>query len=154
MNKKINYKGSDNNLIKAVDSANSILENDDFHRILSEKLQFDHSNATGAIISNLIKNTKVNAYVELYKSTLPWSKVNGYTLPGVKDKIFLNSRKFNNKLNFLGTAATLVHEFIHLVDFENDGYLFHHEGNDSARKDNTAPYWIDQIAEQILNKQL
>lgn len=63
MNRKINYIGSDNYIINAVDKANFVLENDDFHRILSEKLQFDHSNATGAIISNLIKNTKVNAYV-------------------------------------------------------------------------------------------
>ncbi|MFA5298249.1 MAG: hypothetical protein WC389_08600, partial [Lutibacter sp.] len=101
MSKKINYTSTEDHIIQAVEKANFVLESDGFHQILSAKEEFGHSNATGLIISNLIKNTKVNAYVEIYKSVWPWSKVNGYTLPTDKNKIYLNERKFNGQLTIL-----------------------------------------------------
>lgn len=150
---KINYSENNELIRKAVEKANFVLENQNFHQeLLSAQNNFDHSNVNGEVISDLIKATKIEATVEIYTSKWPWSRVNGYTVDDGKNKIFLNNRKLNGALDELDLAATLVHEFIHLVDFENDNFFFGHEGNTSNGKDNTAPYWIDSLTEKILRQ--
>lgn len=152
---KINYSGDNEIVLKAVEKANFVLENNDFHTELAAAQNiFDHSNVNGAVVSNLIKNTQIKATVEIYTSIWRWSRVNGYTIDNGENKIFLNSRKLNEAANELNVAATLVHEFLHLVDFENDNFFFGHDGNRSAGNDNTAPYWIDTLTEKILNQEI
>ena len=144
------YKGSISSITDAVQDANYILNNELFHYELSLKQSFDFSNASGKIISELIKSSKIVASVETYKSVAlpPWSRANAYTLPNVLDKIFLNRRKLNR--SFESIAATLVHEYVHLIDYESKEYHFGHGDNSSSNKENTAPYWIDMLAYKLL----
>lgn len=150
MKKLINYTESSNLINEGVEKANAVLNNDHFHLKLSEKLTFDESNASGLIISNLIKNSSVLANIEIYKSIWPWSKANAYTTPLHPDLIYLNVRKLDDYTS-TDLACTLIHEFVHLIDFESKEYFFAHGSNYSKNKQNTAPYWIDNLALIILN---
>ena len=147
----INYSGTETSLAEAVQKANDVLNSALLHLKLSEKQSFDESNASGKIISDLIKNSQILAKVELYKSPWPWSKANAYTTPLQPDNIYFNSRKLSD-YSSNDIACTLIHEFVHLVDFESSSYFFAHGSNYSLNKGNTAPYWIDQLAMEILNK--
>src|SRR5690606_41963938 len=121
INQKINYDGDLKLISDATQIANSIVVNEEFHTKLATKESFDESNASGKIISDLIKGTSLIADIELYKSSWPWSKSNAYTTPIHPNTIFLNSRKLDNRSE-KDWACTLIHEFIHLVDFENTQY--------------------------------
>lgn len=151
MKQKINYTGDSEVISEAVQKANEILENVEFHKELSEKDSFDESNASGTIISKLIKSSKVKASVEIYKPKWLWSKANAYTRPINPNLIYLNNRKIK-KRDEIEWTATLIHEYIHLVDFESKEYYFAHGSNDRRDKDNTAPYWIDNLVFKILKK--
>lgn len=152
MKTKIDYTGTSGIVIEAVQKANDMLNNDFFHSKLSEKQSFDESNANGKIISELIKNSSILARIETYKSTWPWSKANAYTTPLQPDLIYLNSRKLDD-YNSTDLACTIIHEFIHLIDFESSTYFFAHGSNYNLNKGNTAPYWIDNLAIEIMNNQ-
>lgn len=147
---RITYNGNIEIISDAIQDANFILENEEFHITLSAKNSFDSSNASGKIISDLIKTSTVVAIVETYKPipVPPWSRANAYTKQSEPNKIFLNRRKLNRSIESI--AATLVHEYIHLVDFENSNYNFGHGDNSSTNKEDTAPYWIDILAYEML----
>jgi len=148
--KKINYNGNIQIISDAVHDANFILDSPEFHDALASKSGFDNSNASGKIISDLIKASSIDAIVETYKPLPipPWSRANAYTKPSEPKTIFLNRRKLNRSME--SVASTLVHEYIHLVDYANSQYEFGHGDNSSADKENTAPYWIDILAYQLL----
>ncbi len=151
MKNRINYDGTLDLIINAVQKANEILENEEFLNELSKIDSFDYSNASGEIISKLIKSSKVKASVEIYKPKWLWSKANAYTRPINPNLIYLNNRKIK-KRDEIEWTATLIHEYIHLVDFESKEYYFAHGSNDRRDKDNTAPYWIDNLVFKILKK--
>ncbi len=148
--KRINYDGSIQVISDAIQDANFILDSEEFHDALASKFAFDNSNASGKAISDLIRASSIEGIVETYKPLPipPWSRANAYTKPSDPKTIFLNRRKLNRSIESI--AATLVHEYIHLVDYANSQYEFGHGDNSSADKENTAPYWIDILAYQIL----
>lgn len=147
---KITYTGNLEIIKDAIQDALFILRNEDFHILLQAKENFDNSNATGKDISRLIMECTIEATIELYKPVPipPWSRANAYTEPKEPTKIFLNKRKLNRSIESI--AATIVHEFIHLIDFSSDEFDFGHGDNDSSGKGETAPYWIDICAYEIL----
>ena len=151
MNQKINYSGELMLISNATQRANAILQNEEFHVKLAAKESFDESNASGKNISDLIKGTSVRAQVEIYKSLWLWSKSNAYTTPIQPNIIYLNSRKIEVRSDKDWTC-TLIHEFIHLVDFESAQYFFAHGSNRRINKENTAPYWIDNLVQTLLMK--
>lgn len=147
---KINYTGNIEVIKDAVEDANFILESKEFHEHLSKKNSFDSSNASGKIISQLIANSDVKAQIEVYKPIPipPWSRANAYTRKSEPNKIFLNKRKLKRSIESI--ASTIVHEYIHLLDYASDDYNFGHGDNSSVNKENTAPYWIDILVYELL----
>lgn len=148
---KIRYNGSRNLISDAVEDANFILSLDEFYSKISKKNSFDFSNASGAIVSELIKNSNIIASLDFYKPfpIPPWSRANAYTTKEAPSTIFLNKRKLRRR-SIESIAATIIHEYIHLVDFEQNEYHFGHGSNNNQGKSNTVPYWIDQLAYEIL----
>lgn len=147
---RISYNGTIQIITDAIQDAVFILENETFHEALIAKTSFENSNASGKIISGLIKDSNIQAIVETYKPfpIPPWSRANAYTKPSEPNKIFLNRRKLNRSIESI--AATIVHEYVHLIDYANSDYEFGHGDNSSVNKENTAPYWIDILAYEIL----
>ena len=133
---------------EAVEKANNILGDEGFHRELSAIEHFEYANASGAIISRLIKESKIEAQVKFYSKRL--TRANAYTKPKYPDSIFLNDKRLNRSAESI--AATLVHEYIHLLDYADKEYYFGHAGNSSTGKENTAPYKIDNIVYAMLSK--
>ena len=93
----------------------------------------------------MIKNSQILAKVELYKSPWPWSKANAYTTPLQPDIVYYNSRKLSD-YSSNDIACTLIHEFVHLVDFESSSYFFFFFFFFSLNKGNIVRYWIYQLA--------
>jgi hypothetical protein len=93
-----------------------------------------------------------NLIVKLYKSKNPWSKAYGYFSPAKPDHIFLNTRKLNRSKGSI--VSSLIHEMIHYVDDKNKNESYGHGDNSSLGKENTAPYWIDNLAESIIDNKL
>lgn len=146
MKQKINYTEDSGVISEAVKSANSILENKDFHEELSSIESFNNSNASGKIISELIKESSLEAYIELYSKTL--TRANAYTIPRKPKSIFLNNKRLNRSIGSI--AATLVHEYIHLLDFANEEYWFGHSSNRRRGNGETAPHKIDNLVYRLL----
>ena len=151
-NKKIPaYDGEPEFIGEAVKIANSVLSNEKFYKEIAKKKDFDESDITGKVLSNLIKMSTVEAQIEIYKSFWPWSASNAYTTPQQPDRIRLNERKFDDITSAEQWAVTIVHEYVHLVDFETAEYDFGHGSNKRANKENTAPYWVEEVANKIIN---
>ena len=147
--KRYNYNGDLSLLSEAITKANSVLDNEEFYRKLAEIETFDDANVSGKVLGNLIRLSKVEADIEIYESIWPWSKATAYTTPIEPNTIKLNGRKFNERTSE-EWAVTLIHEFVHLVDFENEDFHFGHNGNQRNKNEHTAPYMVEKIAEELI----
>jgi hypothetical protein len=98
------------------------------------------------------KEKAFNLTVKLYKSKNPFSKAYGYFSPSKPDHIFLNTRKLNRSKGSI--VSSLIHEMIHYVDDKNKQESYGHGDNSPVGKENTAPYWIDNLAESIIDNKL
>ena len=136
---------------EAVKIANEVLANEEFYNRIAEKKDFDESDITGKVLSNLIKMSTVEAYVDARRKAWPWSASNAYTTPQKPNRIRLNKWKFDDITSAEQWAVTLVHEYVHLVDFEHSNYDFGHGSNRRTDKENTAPYWVEEVAKKIIN---
>lgn len=155
-NVRISYEGKDERIFKAVELANEIVLNPCFAEELQNVVGFDSTtppDLNGKMLWGFINSSSVVADVDTYKTCWRWSKANAYTVYDKPTKIYLNARKLKkSKINDL--VATLVHEYVHLVDFEQDSYEFTHINNSVRGNQNTAPYIIDNIVKKILNNPL
>lgn len=150
LNKKTNT-----NLDWAVNFCNDVLFNSDemFQEFLSaieEKKSFDMATANADYIVKKIiffKNGSHQMNVKLYRSRNPWSKAYGYYTPSRPFDININTRKMNRSVeSFIGT---LVHEMIHAIDGLDMIHNFGHGDNSSAGKQDTAPYFIGNLAAEF-----
>ena len=87
--------------------------------------------------------------VKTYRSKNPWSSALGYFSPSKPDHIFLNNRKLNRTKGSI--VATLIHEMVHYCDFLNEVESYGHGDNSPNGKENTAPFYIDNIAESMVD---
>ncbi len=132
----------------AVDLALEIFQNDDFYRQISNHDKFDQSDLSPSEIAELLRDFEIPVNVEGFYprwfERLRYRKTLAYAVGG---NVYFNLRKINRSDASL--AATLVHETIHVVDNYNEG-SFGHGSNSAEGKDNTAPYWIGNLAFKIL----
>ena len=61
------------------------------------------------------------------------------------NSIYINTAKLDRSLG--SVVATLLHEFIHMVDNYDTLHSYGHGDNSARGKQNTAPYWIDNLAQ-------
>jgi hypothetical protein len=149
---KITFNDEHKNVQQAVQMANLVLANDDFYARIRQVTKFDLSTAAPAIIADLIKNSRLDFKVELFYPSgwraIKYRKTFAYTDEIYLNTLFLNLRKLDREIEDI--AATIIHESIHALDDECLEYTFGHGNNSSKGKDNTAPYWIGNLAYQIL----
>lgn len=149
---KIIFNDENLNIQQAVQMANSILKNEDFYEKIRQISKFDLSTATPYVIADLIANSNLEFKIELFYPSgwkaMKYRKTFAYTDGNYPNTLFLNLKKLDREIEDI--AATIIHEGIHALDNECINYTFGHGNNSSIGKDNTAPYWIGNLAYQIL----
>jgi hypothetical protein len=144
---KVKYNGTNEKLIDSVDFINDLLTLDDFYDEISSHPSFTHDDDgyMPKIISEILKADQSEVMVRTYKSKWRWSKANAYVSPKFKDTLFYNSRKlWRLRVDIINTV---VHECVHVADHnDNNKTNFGHGDNKSKGKDNSAPYWIGNLA--------
>lgn len=136
---------------KAVKLANDLIVDSKFSIKLNNKKSFDMATCDGTHIYSLYLRAikiKKTMYVYTYKSRNPWSRAYGYFNPAKPDNVYLNTRKLNRSLASI--ASSIIHESVHWLDHYDEKHSFNHGDNNPQGKQNTAPYWIDNVSEALL----
>ncbi len=138
------------NVLRWIEKANKVLSNPEFYMKIRSKSGFDMSTASGADIADTmklmvgIKTLTVKTYYKRY------SRANAYFEPWNPSYIYINTAKTNRSDG--SGAATVVHEWVHMVDKFDGIHSYGHGDNSSKGKQNTAPYWIDNVAQAIIDE--
>lgn len=142
-------KSKNETILEPVVKANILLNDPKFKTKLNNKKSFDMATCDGRHILNLIENNQRRLNVYTYTSRNPWSRAYGYFSPSTPDNIYLNTRKLNRSTGSI--VSSLIHEMVHWLDHYDTQHSFNHGSNNPSGKNNTAPYWIDNIAESIID---
>jgi hypothetical protein len=144
---KVKYNGKNEKLIDSVDFINDLFTLDEFYDEISRHPSFtyDDEGYTPKIVSKILKANESVVMVKTYKSKWRWSKANAYVSPKYKDTLFYNTRKlWRFRVDIINT---IVHECVHVADHnDNNKTNFGHGDNKSNGKENSAPYWIGNLA--------
>ena len=173
------YEGKSHLINDCIKIANDLVLDKKFRARIGE-CEFDMATCDGIVIEEDIRNSSEHGKVSLgfpvynadkfyettrhfvdyipvnpltvktYRSKNPWSSALGYFSPSQPDHIFLNSRKLNRTKGSI--VATLIHEMIHYCDYLNNTESYGHGDNSSNGKENTAPFYIDNIAESMVDR--
>jgi hypothetical protein len=139
---KLHYLGKNEKIIAAVAEANKILSKPEFYIRVDTIQRFDNSTYSGLRVSNEIKN--LNRVIEVEDYWKPWGSANAKTVSVIK----LNTAKL--KRSHSSITNTIVHETVHAVDWwVNKEWDYTHDGNSPNGQDNTAPWVIGAIAEDM-----
>lgn len=141
------------NLYDACSVANKIFF-DVLNEIKKRKEDFLLSTASPEVIADLMldfivagNKIKINTYYTRNK------RVMGYFVASKPNDIFLNRATFPRKIESL--VSTFYHEFVHAVDAFSKVHRFGHGNNKYMTwKEETAPYWIDNVAHKIACEKL
>jgi hypothetical protein len=148
---RIKYNGSDEALQKAVAGVNALFLDVRFYNAIGTHRYFDKANISPVNLSLLIRNTRMDMKIDFYYALYPFSKALTFDDDEQPQTIWLN--KWNLKRSAGSLANTLVHQCIHAVNSRNREFSFGHGDNSSSGKDNTAPFWIAALAQQMLEKE-
>jgi hypothetical protein len=145
---RVVFTGKNEKVIDCVEFINDLFHADLFYKSISDKNSFTFTDYQPEQISKLMEEDMNQITVRLYKSFNPWTRANAYVSNKYKNTLFLNTRKlWRNKEDMINT---IVHECVHVVDFsENDNIDFGHGDNYSNGKENSAPYWIGNLASEL-----
>jgi hypothetical protein len=147
----LNYDQTRNEkILRCVKRANDILEDLDFYGEIAQKNSFDMSTASPTYIAKKMREKfpKLNCNVKTYYKK--WSRANAFFEPSNPTFININLAKLNRTDESI--VATIIHEWVHMVDGVDKQESFGHGSNSSKGKQNTAPYWIDNLAESFSNR--
>lgn len=133
--------------------ANTLLDNEIFYKNIKVKeTPFDMSTASAEYISNImyLKKNLLTCNVRTYHRR--FTRALAYFIPSQPDTVYINTAKLNRSTGSI--IATLIHEWVHLVDHDDKTHSFGHGDNSPRGKQNTAPYWIDNLAQSFFNETL
>lgn len=149
---EITFKDIHKGVQEAVKMANSVLKNEDFYKMIRQVPKFDLSTASTTFIAEFIHNSNLIFKIELFYPSgwraIKYRKTFAYTDENYPNTLFLNLKKLDREIEDI--AATIIHESVHALDDECIEFTFGHGNNSSVGKDNTAPYWIGNLAYKIL----
>lgn len=147
----IQFAGANVAVIAAVERTNVLLKDPDFFDRIRDHPRFDMSTALPSQIADQMERSEIVVSVILYKSKWPWSKALAFEDDRYPRTVFLNERRLNRSLGSI--CATIVHECVHALDSMVEDQRFGHGDNDPNGKENTAPYWIGDLAEEMVDGQ-
>ena len=147
------------NVNEAVNYCNFTLFNMDkelmnFLDKISEHKGFDMSDAGTDYIADRImkfRQADLKMKVVIYESLNPFSRAYGYYTKSRPYDVNINSRKLGGR-STESIVNTLVHELIHAIDGLDVKHSYGHGSNSREGKQNTAPYWIGNLAAKIYSK--
>lgn len=145
---QVKFTENNEKVANAVKLANDLLNNPLFYEKIAKHNKFDKSDASPEEIAKSMKNSNAVIQVELYQSLNPFSRSNGYVTSKKPGVLHLNTRRLERSEGSI--AATIIHECVHAVDETDTAHQFGHGSNSSEGKENTAPYWIDNLAYSML----
>ncbi len=128
---------------RAVSLANHLLSDHSFYEEIARHPRFDNTTATSREVADAMKSCTSRLEVVLYKTRNPWSRVLGKENEWEPNRIYLNSRRLDRAVSEI--AGTMVHEAVHAADAVSP-LDFGHSGNRPNGNDDTAPYWIGNMA--------
>ena len=136
---------------RCVDRANELLRDSDFYEKISQKMSFDMATCSPEYIAKKMKQKLgvLKCHVKLYRGRR-WSKALAYFTPSDPDAIYINTRRLGRSDG--SVIATIIHEWVHLVDHDDLKESFGHGSNSPVGKQNTAPYWIDNLAQGMVDQ--
>lgn len=136
-------------LARLIYDANEMMKDPEFYHKIRIKGSFDMSTASSAHIANEMQRQFPNLVCEVHVYSKKWSRALAFFSPRYPNRININLAKLNRSDGSIG--ATMVHEWVHLVDAHDEQERYGHGDNSRAGKENTAPYWIDNLAEALFN---
>jgi hypothetical protein len=149
---KISFEDDHSGVSSAAKMANDILINATFYNRIKAHNNFDLCTASPSVIADLIQSSNlvfmVNIFYPNVFQAIKYRKTLAFTDPRYPNMLFLNFKKLNREIESI--AATIIHEAIHALDDEQVQFTFGHGNNSSVGKENTAPYWIGNLAFKIL----
>ena len=155
---RVVYRGRNQKLHEAVAFVIDLLEQEEFYEAIAKKGSFDFTNKRPSEIAEYIKNKKQETVVRLY--TPRWVRrvrhrnTNAYVDPNYPNTLFYNSRKLWRSVGSM--VNTVVHEYVHSVDYSADGnpaLEYGHGDQSSDGKKDAAPYWIGDLAQRFFDEQ-
>jgi hypothetical protein len=148
---QISFQELHPHVIKAVGFANQLLNDPMFYSNIAAKGHFDLSTASAAVVAEVLQSSNLVFAVELFYPnllTFKYRKTLAYTDSRFPNRLFLNFKKLNRTAESI--VATIIHESVHAVDDATQMYTFGHGNNSAVGKENTAPYWIGNLAHSML----
>ncbi len=151
------YSGYSKSVVEGVDVAiglaNAVTSHKGFYERIAAKTEpfdakFTDKEVTPAALAEILYSSPVIVNVKIKKA---WRRVLGWTYLGKPENVYLNVRRLDRPVSEI--ASTLIHEWVHAVDATHP-LSFHHGNNKPAGKGNSAPYWIDKLAGEIIQEML
>ena len=146
---QIRYAGSIQKLIDGVKKANELLGSNTFYEEISKKERFDFTEASGAQIATSLKNCNLQLNVKTFKQH--GTRKLGFEVPTDPTSIHINVVKKKLKRSVGSIAGTFIHEAVHAADADDESLDYPHNGNLAAGNEMTAPYWIGNLAIQMID---
>ena len=147
---QIQYEGYDSTIQTAVSNVNVLLQSSDFYEAIRRHKRFDLANVPPAWIADLLEASDITMHIDFYFSIHPFSKSMTVDNPKNPTIIYLNRWSLGRSLD--GLCNALVHQCIHAVNANFQQYSFGHGNNSTEGKENTAPYWIADLAQKMITK--
>ena len=141
----IDYKGDLQKVRTAVTCANSLLHDPKFYQNIREQESFDLADISPCQIAQLIQNADMPMRVIMYIAS---PRVHGYDDPFNIDLIHINV--FRSDWTISGIVNSLIHQTVHAVNGLHRDCAFSHGYGEGEWQENTAPYRIAAIAEEML----
>lgn len=149
------YTGKNQKIIDSISFIEDLSDNADFWRRIEEKDSFDYSNFSPRKIAQFMREKEETVVVKLYRPPFYRHRnTNAYADPQYPNTLFYNSKKLWRSVGNI--VNTVVHEYVHSVDFTEDGNSridYGHGSQSSSGKSNAAPYWIGSLAESFYNSE-
>lgn len=145
------YRGSHTKIDRCISEANKLLKGDYrfYEKIKAKPTPFDMSTATPKQIAEFLQENYGVLKCEVHLYHKKFTRALAYFDRRYPNRIYINTAKLNRTDG--SVIATIVHEWVHLVDEWIKNHRFGHGDNSAAGKQNTAPYWIDNVAQAIVD---
>jgi len=147
---QVTYNGSIQILIDAMAKANALLQDNNFYALIARRPGFDFTRATGEQVANSMKNCNLTLQVLTFKKIL--TRELGYEDPADPTAIHINIAGGKLDRSLGSVVGTYIHESVHAADANDPNLDYPHNGNGAAGNENTAPYWIGNLAVQLIDQ--
>jgi len=143
----IRYRGNLQKIKTAVNCANSLLADPKFYQLIRAHSEFTMSNISPAQIADLMHEADITMRIVMYIAS---PRVHGYDDVHNPDLVHINV--FRSDWTISGIVNTIIHQTVHAVNDIHQEFSFGHGDRSSPGKENTAPYWIANCAEEMLTE--